>query len=63
MQAKCSSVQSCLYFPLIGKQKTMILVMSRDNGEVLGAIDVDPWARVEGFKEVGKKSDTQNQNS
>ena len=62
MHGKCKSANDCLYFPIIGKQKTMTLVMSRESGEVLGAIDVDPWARLGGFKEVGKKTETEKNN-
>ena len=32
-----------LYYPLIGKNKDMLLVFSRAGGRPIGVIDVDPW--------------------
>lgn len=39
----CSTVESCAYLPLLGKKKDMLLVLNRENGNVFGAVDVDPW--------------------
>lgn len=39
----CSTVEKCAYFPLLGKKKEMLLVLNREDGNVFGAVDVDPW--------------------
>ena len=39
----CSTVDKCAYFPLVGKKKEMLLVLNREDGKVIGAVDVNPW--------------------
>lgn len=39
----CSTVEKCAYFPLVGKKKDILLVLNREDGKVVGAVDVDPW--------------------
>lgn len=39
----CSTVNKCAYFPLVGKKNEMLLVLNREDGKVIGAVDVDPW--------------------
>lgn len=31
------------FFPIIGKNKDMLLTVNRLNGEIIGAIDINPW--------------------
>ncbi|MGD8570020.1 MAG: hypothetical protein PVJ39_18175 [Gammaproteobacteria bacterium] len=40
----CPQAGACAYYPLIGKARDMVLVINRNDGSVIGAIDVDPWA-------------------
>ena len=40
----CPRVEQCAYFPLIGKKRDMLLVLNREDGSVIGAIDVNPWS-------------------
>ncbi|MGD8641411.1 MAG: hypothetical protein PVG89_12340 [Gammaproteobacteria bacterium] len=42
----CSQSSQCAYYPLVGKKRDMVLAIDRNDGSVLGAIDVDPWLRV-----------------
>lgn len=39
----CVTTGECAYFPLIGKARDMMLVIKRDDGSVIGAIDINPW--------------------
>ncbi|MEJ2181752.1 MAG: hypothetical protein P8Y28_15335 [Gammaproteobacteria bacterium] len=39
----CLIVDRCVFFPLIGKKKEMLLVLNRENGKVVGAVNIDPW--------------------
>ena len=32
-----------LYYPLVGKNKDMLIVFARTGGRPIGVIDVDPW--------------------
>jgi len=40
---KCGSEDKCVYFPVVGKEKSMMMVLQQDGGKILGAIDIDPW--------------------
>jgi len=39
----CSTVEKCAYLPLVGKKKEILLVLNREDGKVVGTVDVDPW--------------------
>lgn len=41
--AHCPQARQCAYYPLIGKARDMMVVINRDSGNVIGAIDIDPW--------------------
>lgn len=48
----CGSKDNCAYFPVVGKDTNMMLVLRRDNGKVLGAIDIDPWTSFKKYKQA-----------
>lgn len=50
----CGSVNNCAYFPIVGKEKSMMLVLRRSNGRVLGGIDIDPWSSVNKVRQATK---------
>lgn len=52
----CGSVNNCAYFPIVGKAKSMMLVLRRDNGRVLGGIDIDPWTSVIKIRQATKSA-------
>lgn len=39
----CPRLEDCAYYPLIGKKRDMILVLNREDGSVIGAINISPW--------------------
>lgn len=43
LDEKGGSVEDFAYFPLVGKEKDVVLAIRRDNGEIIGSIDVYPW--------------------
>ncbi|MAZ66608.1 MAG: hypothetical protein CMF25_05815 [Kangiellaceae bacterium] len=43
------------YFPLVGKQKSMTAIIRRDNAEVIGWLDIDPWTLQVKAKKVLKQ--------
>lgn len=50
----CLKVDKCTFFPFIGKKKEMLLVLNREDGKVVGALDIDPWE-----VKAGNRSDTE----
>lgn len=35
--------KKCIFLPLIGKKKEILLVLNRDDAKVIGTVDVNPW--------------------
>ncbi len=35
--------QDFAFFPLVGKEKDIVVAIRRDNGEIIGSIDIYPW--------------------
>ena len=40
-----NNVDNFAFFPLVGKEKDAVMVVSRETGEIAGTIDIDPWVR------------------
>ena len=38
-----TTVEKCIFDPLIGKKKETLLVLNRDDATVVGTVDVNPW--------------------
>lgn len=52
---QCGSEDKCAYFPVVGKEKSMMMVLQQDGGRILGAIDIDPWTSFSKYQQ-GKNS-------
>jgi hypothetical protein len=56
IERKCKAPDKCAYFPAVGKEKSMMLVLQRENGSIVGAIDIDPWISNHSPNRANKKT-------
>lgn len=38
-----TTVEKCIFLPLIGKKKEILLVLNRNDAAVIGTVDMNPW--------------------
>lgn len=48
----CGAVDQCAYFPVVGKETDMMLVLQRRSGRIIGAMDIDPWTAAKTYKQA-----------
>lgn len=66
LRSSQQSLDAFFYFPLVGKNKDVVMVLNRSDASPVGIIDIDPWAssyrRQAATAAVGKDSPLPEQN-